>query len=225
MLRNLSVLCGTLLIANLVLLMWPDSGNSAAHIHAAQKEVNPHFVRLNKEVEDRFYAQKNSINQNQRGVEQGCFRLGPFMHQANYELAQAVLINADIVFEKAKRRSKESDVYRVYLGPYENKTAMQVARAELKSKKILDHFARRQSDGQYLISLGIYSTQSSAQRAIAMFADTLSSVKLKQEQILLPDSFWLHFDIDEENRIYRELVSMDWGERSAKLGKFECQAA
>jgi len=228
MMRLLSYLCGVLLIANMAVLLWPQEARTAPHVYSAKEDFNPHFVRLNKEIEDKYFESKSVIvaEGNSQLVNLGdgdCFRLGPFMHKANYELAQAVLFNANVEYQKTTRASKESNVYRVYLGPYASQAEASDARVELKRRKILDHFARKEGDSQYIISLGIYTTEESANNAVQLFDGKLESVRLKQELVVLPDSYWLHFDVDNNGRIKRQLERMDWGEQSARLGRFQCQ--
>ena len=36
--------------------MWPNDLNHAPHVYAAKDDLNPHFVRLNKEIDARFYS-------------------------------------------------------------------------------------------------------------------------------------------------------------------------
>jgi len=220
--RILLGLCGGLLIANVAVFLWPDDARVAPHIYTAKSDINPHFLRLNKEVEEKHYAARSWTTEDAIGASEDCFRLGPFAHQANYELAQAVLFNANVEFQKSKRTAKESEVFRVYLGPFASQAEVADARVDLKRKKVLDHFVRKVADDEYIISLGIYTTQKSANLAVSLFDGKLEKVKLKQENIVLPDSFWLHFAIDDNDQIRNQLARMDWGEQSAKLGKHSC---
>lgn len=234
--RFLTSFCGLLLVANVAVLFWPDDARTAPHIYAPKADMNPHFVRLNKEIEDKYFAPNPAIieapvhdqilaaNAADDASLGGCYRLGPFMHKANYELAQAVLFNANIKFQKSTRASKESNVFRVYLGPYDSAAAATDARVELKRKSILDHFVRKETDEQYIVSLGIYTTEETAIKAVNLFDGKLDSVKLKEELVVLPDSYWLHFDSDGDGQIRQQLARMDWGEQSARLGRYHCQA-
>lgn len=227
--RILGWLCGVFIIANICLLLWPTTASTAAHIHAPKRDINPHFVRLNKEVEDNFYAAQSYMQVAEVPTEvvikgENCYRLGPFMHHTNYELAQAVLFNANVEFQKETRVSKTAEVYRAHLGPYADKTQVASARKELTGKKIMDHFSRRESDGQYIVSLGIYTSQESADKALEIFSEKLDGVKLQQEIVVLPNSSWLHFSVDNKPTITQQLERMDWGESAAKLGKYQCRS-
>lgn len=236
MVRLLLYVVAVLVLANAAVLLWPDKANYAPHVYSPKKEVNPHFVRLNKEIEERFYSQIGAEDAtvipdlafdelpSDLPVSDAfaCYRVGPFIHQENYELAQAVLFNASIDYRKSKRLSKESSVYRVFLGPFDNPAEAADARIELKRKKVLDHFVRKQSD-EYIVSLGIYSSLESADKAIALFEDKLGKVSKQSENVVLPESYWLHFSVAEDDRAQQQLSAMDWGETAAKMGLFGCE--
>lgn len=233
--RILIYLCAALVIANVAVFLWPDKANVAPHVFAPKDEVNPHFVRLNKEIEEKFYSQATiNIDADDELVAaavsaaaaagQVCYRIGPFMHKENYELAQAVLLNADVEYRKSKRASKSSNVFRVFLGPYSTQAEVADARVDLKRKKVLDHFVRKQEDDQYIISLGIYSTEVSANTAVRLFDGKLDEVQKQSETVVLPDSYWLHFAMSKDARVRQQLASTDWGEQSAKMGLYPCDS-
>lgn len=227
--RLLTLICAMLVLLNVMIFFWPHSIDNAPHIYAEKSDVNPHFVRLNKEIEDKHYAQSKvkKAPEKESGatvtVESDCYRIGPFMHQSNYELAQAVLFNAEVNYKKSKRESKESNVYRVYLGPYSSQAEVADVRVELKRKKVLDHFVRKRSEGDFIVSLGIYTTVETAETAVSLFDGKLSGVQYTEELVVLPDSYWLHFSLEEGDRIHQQLAQIDWGEQSAKMGKFQCE--
>ena len=151
-----------------------------------------------------------------------CYQLGPFAYQESYELAQAVLFNADVQFTKRSRVSKESDVFRLYLGPFSSSAQVAESRLELKQKKILDHFSRKLDDGQYIISLGIYSSQESADSAVRLFSNKLQDVKVMGERVVLPDSYWLQFELLESSNKVAQLRGINWGENSVKMSSDKC---
>lgn len=251
--RGLFKVLMLLVLANVVVFLWPSNINQAPHVHSGRAELNPHFVRLNKEIEDRFYSHANSSLQfaepeveiaatqvvvdvggdgssvGESGVSQSapsgsvCYRLGPFMHNESYELAQAVLFNADVEYQKSTRKTQESDVFRLYLGPFSGVEQVTQVRAELKRKLILDHFSRKQDDGQYIISLGIYSSEESAEAALRLFQREVDAVKMQSESVVLPNSYWLHFVLVQGSGKFEQLSEMNWGENSVKLGPHTCR--
>lgn len=230
--RTLLFSVALLVLANLLVFWWPAGADKAGHVNRAKEDVNPHFLRLNKEIEDRFYANSKP---NKRALPDlsgaglnsdvsTCYRLGPFAHSENYELAQAVLFNAEISFTKSSRDSQESNVYRVYLGPYSDLAIAKDIRTELKRKKVLDHFIRKEPNGQFIVSLGIYTTAATANNAVVLFDGKIAGVKLKDERVVLPKSHWLHFGLQEYDTVRKELAHIDWGESAAKMGQYQCQS-
>ena len=230
MVRPLVIFCGVLLLANVAVFLWPTGAHTAAHVYSPRTDIKPHFIRLNKEIEDKFLLARPAqviaadMELAEGSAEQACFRLGPFMHQANYELAQAVLFNADVKYQKSTRLSRESDVFRVYMGPYSKQAEASDIRVELTRSNVLDHFVRKEADSVFIVSLGIFTTEQSAKDAKDLFEGMLERVKMKQESIVLPDSYWLHFDLKQGKIIRQQLARMDWGEQSAKLGRYQCLA-
>jgi len=212
-----------LILANVVIFWWPSQANNAPHVYPQRNELNPHFVRLNKEIEDRFYSKANGDIELEGSSQVSSYRLGPFMHQASYDLAQAVLFNADVNFQKTKRASQESDVYRLFLGPFGSGAEVADARLDLKRKRILDHFSRKLDSGEYMISLGIYSTRETASTALRLFDGKLDGVQMQNETVVLPDSYWLHFVLQQDSEKFEQMNDIEWGENSVKLGPHTCR--
>ena len=61
MIRLFVYVCGFLVLANLLAYYWPDDSNRALHVYSAQKDLNPHFLRLNKEIEDKYLPQASYV--------------------------------------------------------------------------------------------------------------------------------------------------------------------
>jgi len=238
--RILIYIIALLVLANVGFLWWPGEVSEAPHIYPSKKDVNPHFVRLNKEIEDRFYgapstqlvespaltsAELSVLSSDAVVSSAECYRVGPFLHQANYELAQAVLFNTGVPFEKSSRASKASNVYRVFLGFFESEEDVAVARKKLNESGVRDHFVRIQDDGSKMISLGIYSTEESVNEAVTLFERRIDDVRTRSENVVLPDSFWLHFSANQGDHLLSQLNAIDWGEPSAKMGLFDCDSS
>lgn len=234
--RFLTFVCFILVLLNVTAYLWPDRTNHAPHVQSEKPDVNPNYLRLNKEIEDDYYrrvdngsvaegATAGDVFGLSEEVElSSCYRVGPFVDPESYDLAQAVLVDAQVDFEKSRRESKESNVFRVFVGPFDSQEQAVDARADLRSKEILDHFIRKNSEDQPIVSLGIYTTQEAVDDAMALFSQVLNDVRFENELVLLPESFWLHFALDDENEALQQLQLVDWGELAAKMGKFECQS-
>jgi len=232
--RLLTWLCLLLVLSNVVVYFWPDKSGNVSHVHSPKEEINPGFVKLQSEVEDKFYtkavtklAQSSVDVVGEKSVKaqsgQECYRVGPFLNQVNYELAQAVLFNTNVSFKKSMRESQESNVYRVFLGPFSDREQVNEAKEYLKERRVLDHFVRKREQGDYIVSLGIYTTDETVLEAVQLLKQDLEGVKFESELVLLPESYWLHFAIEDENQIHQQLAQVDWGEPSAKMGKYECR--
>lgn len=224
--RFLAIICGCLLLANLAVFLWPQASINAK-AYSERKEINAHLIRLNQEIEQQAkQTLTDSTSQlAQASEEQVCYRIGPFMQQANYELAQAVLFNVNVDFQTNQRASDQADVYRVYMGNFANKEQLRAARQHLSDNEVLDHFTRKLESGEYMVSLGIYTTKQTANSAFSQMKSKLSGVKMQQETLVLPDSYWLHFSLKNNDAILEQLRLLDWGEKSAKLGEFACQSS
>lgn len=225
--RFVLLVCAGLLFANVAVFLWPATNSIAPHIYAKRADINPNLLSLNKEVESRYYASARATTKNDElgqsfADNESCYRLGPFMHLPNYELAQVVLFDTQVDFLKSTRPAQNSEVFRVYLGPFVTQAEIDDLRLDLKRKKILDHFVKKEGEERYIVSLGIYTTETASSAAVALFSDVLVDVKMKLEQLLLPESHWLHLALDDGQSVRQELSNMDWGEVSVKLGKHEC---
>ena len=150
-----------------------------------------------------------------------CYRVGPFAYLSNYELAQAVLFNMAVEFEKTRKQGIQQRVFRVYLGPYDDLSDAKSARNKLKRKKITEHFIRKQDD-QYIVSLGVFSNQVRADRAVQSFKAKSMVVKKKEELAAAPESRWLKISVAKEGRIQEQLSASNWGEESVKVVKSSC---
>lgn len=236
-----------LVLVNVVVYLWPSQADVGPGVYSGKTEINPQFVRLNKEIEARFYAEVDqdvvisssaepvdeefdrSVNvESVKNVVSGesgavCYRLGPFMYKESYELAQAVLFNVGVQFKTSSRVSKESDVFRLFLGPFSDSSVASSVRATLKKKRVFDHFSRKLANGSYMISLGIYSTKKSAESAMRQFSRKIDDVQIRNETIVLPDNHWLHFELQKSSLKYTHLKSVEWGESSVKMGPHSCR--
>jgi len=235
--RALSYLVALLILINVAVLLWPEKAVDAPHVYPAKADVSPHYVRLNQEIEERFYSESiDGVKKLQASTDSlskvpldiidkssgECYRVGPFLHEANYELAQAVLFNAGVGYHKSTRESIASNVFRVYLGPFSTDAEASEARRELNVSGVKDHFIRKQDDGSMVISLGIYSTEESASDALESFGERVDGIQSRSENVVLPNSYWLHFAATDDGRLLSQLDVIDWGEPSAKMGLFSC---
>ncbi|MFT4634906.1 MAG: hypothetical protein ACI9OI_000695, partial [Chitinophagales bacterium] len=75
MTRFLLYSIAALVLLNVAAVLWPNKTASAAHVYAAREDVNPHFVRLNREIEGRFYSQPTeTVSENLNSESLGVYK-------------------------------------------------------------------------------------------------------------------------------------------------------
>lgn len=154
-----------------------------------------------------------------------CYRVGPFLHTERLSSAKNLLDKIGVLYEVEKRESAKAEVYRVFIGTFNDQTQAREARQQLNENGIFDHFVKRDTDGRYLISLGIYSRETTANASLKRFEDRSLKVRLRPEQTVLPDSYWLGLLArNGESLPFTELQQAEWGEYSAQFGTYDCQS-
>ena len=215
-------LFGVLVLVNVVLFMWPkpevrSDGNS----YPPRVNVNERLIRLNKEINEDQRSVTESVLPTEAPL--GCFRLGPFTQSDSYDIAKATLLNADIEYLENRRAVQRSEVYRLYLGPFERRAEAVDARTTLTNQGVLDHFVRNEPEGGAIVSLGIYTTLETANLGQEQLSRQVNGVRLREEVVTLPQTDWLYFSLSGRADVYAQLQSVDWGEVGALLGPYACQ--
>jgi len=223
-------LIGLLILGNLVAFMLPADVEKVNRGFSSKAELSPEKIILLQSVGD-----SSQSDLAESGVDQGsssvvivnidgkCYRIGPFLHASRLSLAKAQLNNIDVMYTVDKRESAAAEVFRVYVGPYAESSLARASRQLLNSKDIFDHFQRKESDGSYIISLGIYSRSVSAQASKERFEEKGLNVRIRPEKTVLPDSYWLNLLAKESQSLpYDVLKKIDWGEYSAQFGSYQC---
>jgi len=151
-----------------------------------------------------------------------CYRVGPFMHMARLSVAKSKLTNLDLDFDEVQRPSAAAEVFRIYLGPYADSKRAADVRRELTAKGIFDHFQRKEGDGKYVVSLGIYSRAVSAQGSLERFLEEGVDARIRPERTVLPASYWLNIVGERTSFPLESMRGIDWGEHSARFGRYSC---
>lgn len=225
-----------LIIVNVALLFWPSETSVPSHVYPHKVDVNAELLRLNKEVELAYQEQQrqqaeaalSTVDSSDaadvsQSLESQCYRLGPFSLRSNFEIAQATLRNAGLAVESSTRAVTRTEVYRVFMGPFIERTEAIDMRTTLNNRGVLDHFIRAEPDQGFIVSLGIFTTQSAAQQGAESFASRVPGVQVREELVTLPESYWLYFELDGTPGLRENLESVDWGEVGAQIGSFACQ--
>ena len=235
--RKMMWLIGLLVVANIVIFLMPHKEQHVAHVYEEQDNLNTDLVSLLNEEgqpipEDKLQEVEDDPNQPPSAIrpkkaksqkEAVCYRVGPFLQPTDVNLAQAMLDNVGVKYSQSKRESRRASVYRVYLGAWFDRKQLQAAKQLLLQNKVRDHFEKKQKDGSWIISLGIYLNQVSAKSEMKRFRQKGLSANIRNEQQLLPTNYWLNLDINDKNTsLIKDLSTMDWGSYTAKLVVTSC---
>ena len=150
-----------------------------------------------------------------------CYRIGPFLREARMKASSNQIVS--IEFKIIEREATEVFATRVYIGPFEEQSEALKTRKELTNSGVNDHFHRREQNGSYIVSLGIYSNNASAIRQKAKFQSLDFAAETRNEKTRLPKNYWIELpgNITQEN--IDSLRTISWGESSVSLGKHPCQ--
>lgn len=221
-------LIGILLVANLALFLMPHKETRVNHVYEEQASLNSDLLSLLNEEEESSTTGLGASSDIQPVEVQAkptkvCYRVGPFLQVDGMGLAKAILDNASIQYYESKRESRRASVYRVFLGPWFDRNQLQASKQKLTENKISDYFEKKQKEGSWIISLGIYLNQVSAESELQRFRNRGLLANIRNEQQQLPTNYWLNLDINQEKTsLIKDLSSMDWGSYTAKFVVTSC---
>ena len=183
---------------------------------------------MNQEIEEEARQSRSKVDAAKSVAstgqpESGCYRLGPFSQATSYEIAKGTLMNAGVEFTEGRRAPNRSEVYRVFVGPFVSRAEAVDARTELSNKGVLDHFIRDEPNGGVIVSLGIFTSQETADMGLKQVSTKIEQAKLREEVVTLPQTDWLYFSLAGDREVRRQIKSIDWSEPGAQLGAFSCQ--
>lgn len=225
-------LIGLLVLGNLIAFMLPADVEKINRGFSSKAELSPEKIILLQSIGGSDQSDVAGVGSDGGGstatsfnIDGKCYRIGPFLHASRLSLAKAQLNNIDVTYTVDKRESTAAEVFRIYVGPYADSSLARASRQSLNEKDIFDHFQRKESDGTYIISLGIYSRSVSAQASKERFEGKGLNVRIRPEKTVLPDSFWLNLLVNESQALpYDVLKKIDWGEYSAQFGSYKCSS-
>jgi len=209
-------LVGFLGVINAALFLWATGHDADGLAPAsAYPVVNAENMRLLHELAGPEQGSEDSRNR--------CARIGPFVDSAVAALAGQKLDALSLSYSRRTIKSREIRAYRVFLGPFETRAGIEAQRRLLQAGDIEDFYLKRDEQGVGIISLGLFSQRDGAE----LLADRLSRLdiqaKIRPEDRTLKPSFWLEIDDPSVARqIPPELAEARWGERRARLRRYEC---
>lgn len=207
---------GLLCLLNAGLFLWAtgfDDGGLAPA--SAYPVVKPENMRLLHELRERRDAAKEG--------EIRCARIGPFVDSAVASLAAQKLDSLSLSYSRRTVKAREIRAYRVFLGPFETRSAVEARQRRLQAAGVEDFYIKRDEAGAGIISLGLFSQRNGAR----LLADKLSRLdiehKIRPEDRTLRPSFWLEInDPAVARNLPAELSEAQWGEQSAELRRYDC---
>lgn len=204
---------GFLLVLNAGLFLWAtgrESGGSESA--AAYPVVSAESMRLLSEIKA-----ENSSDREAR-----CVRIGPFENSAVAALAAQKLDAMFLKYSRLTVKSREIRAFRVFLGPFESPSAIQVQRELLDAAGIEDYYVKR-DDQNAVISLGLFSQREGAEALQEKLGRNNVQSKLRAEDRVLEPNFWLEINEPAVARnVPPELDDARWGEKDAKTRRYEC---
>lgn len=209
-------LVGFLCVINAALFLWatghdPDGLEPAS----AYPVVNAENMRLLHEL-----GEPGQGGEDSRGR---CARIGPFVDSAVAALAGQKLDALSLSYSRRTVKSREIRAYRVFLGPFETRTGIEAQRRLLKADDIEDFYIKRDEQGAGIISLGLFSQRDGAEQLADRLSRLDMQVRIRAEDRTLKPRFWLEIDDPSLAReIPPELAEARWGERGARLRRYEC---
>lgn len=211
-------LAGFLLVFNAGLFLWatghdPDRASPAG----SYPVVNAEGMRLLSELGPEGLSAPNEGRR--------CVRIGPFSSSAVASLAAQKLDAMSISHSRRTVGSREIRAYRVFLGPFESDSAMEVQRRLLEAGGVEDYYVKPDTDGSPgIISLGLFSQRDGAEVMRRNLADDNVEAKLRTEERLLEPNFWLEIDDPAvADGTPRELAEASWGENDVRVRRYKCR--
>lgn len=209
-------LVGLLCLINAGLFLWatghPTGGFAPA---SAYPVVNAENMRLLSEVRDERDAARSELR---------CARIGPFVDTAVAALAAQKLDSLSLQYTRRTVKARKIRAYRVFLGPFETRSALEAQRKLLEAGGVKDHYVKRDEQGAGIISLGLFSQRNGAESLAAKLRDLDIAARLRPEERTLRPSFWLEID---DPRVARDipgaLANAKWGEQGAQLRRYDCR--
>ena len=151
-----------------------------------------------------------------------CVRVGPFVSVDGASRARRILDVLELRYRTQTIGEREIRAYRVYIGPFDSLTAAQPMRNRLRSKQI-EHYALTEPSARTTISLGLFSSQATAERYIAEVAEQGIEAQSRQEYRKIGATHWLEVrDLKVDSDPRRRLEATDWRESVARVRRIPC---
>ncbi len=241
--RVIILIAAFFLLGNVVLYLLPTDIETSNLRYASDPEINYEEIRflLDEQAVTEVVNLPDSSSlpgqqgQEEQGQEDGsvatlssvnqCFRIGPFLRETRVNAASKHLSDLSISYDLIKRQPTRVIASRVFVGPFTGASEAVAARKKLTESGISDHFHRRDADGAYIVSLGIYSKSASASALQLKFREKNIAAHIREENTQLPKNYWLELVSSTSEAQIASLDGIDWGESSVSAGLQQCQTS
>lgn len=197
-----------LVLGNVALYLWASGIRVAPDLSltAARPDLQARQLRLY--MAPAAGEQKNT-----------CLRVGPFIKKAKAVLSRTLLTTRGIqTLALETSTNRKIRAYRLYMGPYPSRQARSKTRDRLNQLGVNDQYMIRESNGDLLISLGLFTQLHGAKRYIQTLRSKGLEVSLREELRSLGGSYWLLLNALDEADIKRR----DWSDPRARLHRVVC---
>lgn len=240
--RVLILISGVFFLINLMLFLLPTDIETSNLKYASQPEVNQDAIQIllkdkptlgdidvtslpNISESDSTANSKYKINPSGSiSAVPACYRIGPFLRESRVQSASKQIKDLLISYDVVERQSTSVDASRVYVGPFMGVSEAVAARKQLSEEGFDDHFHRKDSNGEFIVSLGIYSKHESALSQQVKFRDRNIAARIRKEKTRLPKNYWIELSPMTRESKLKLLTNIEWGERSVSAGMHPCQA-
>ncbi len=175
-----------------------------------------------KETESSVTASKTV----QRRIDStNCYQLGPFKKEESWQADTQWMEQNQIVFRRIISDSRELQVVRVFLGPYQTMASAESAERRLKSEKqeyfdkYYDKIYRDENDA-IRISLGYFTQEELANKLLVHLNSIDIPAKSQLEYRQLGSFNWLVITIDKTNK--SRVMNRRWIEPVVGLSQIAC---
>lgn len=209
-------LVGLLCLLNAGLFLWATGHGPGGFAPAsAYPVVNAENMRLLREV--------RTQNESARPGAARCARIGPFVDSTVAALAAQKLDTLSLSHTRRTVESREIRAYRVFLGPFDSRSAIEAQSRVLEAGDVQDFYVKRDEQGAGIISLGLFTQRNGAEAVVDELDRLGIQARIRPEDRVLKPSFWLEIDDPAANRdLPPELAGARWGEKGAELRRYEC---
>lgn len=213
---------GILLLCNVGLYLW-TYGQRTDGTESTRPPENGETMKLLSEVTPAANETKAEPSDDQPIEQSFCLRIGPFFDINLASESGEKLASLALPFKARSVKARAIRAYRVYLGPFTSSGAAQEQRTLLNENGITDHYVKRQSGEQDIISLGLFIQSDGADALMEQLEAKDIKPHVRTEDRTLEPTYWLELRDSNANRNSESrLDAMEWGDERTKLSEFPC---